>query len=61
MSARLFKYFDISPFYYFVKSISMLFRMDRMTRVMDEKRYLEFCRARAVSFKGKYSQWFQSK
>jgi len=40
--------------------LERLLRMDRMTRVMDEKRYLEFCRARAVSFKGKYSQWFQN-
>eukprot|EP00088_Acartia_fossae_P022257 TRINITY_DN234_c0_g2_i1.p1 TRINITY_DN234_c0_g2~~TRINITY_DN234_c0_g2_i1.p1 ORF type:complete len:325 (-),score=60.40 TRINITY_DN234_c0_g2_i1:475-1449(-) len=40
--------------------LERLARMDRITRIMDEKRYLEFCRARAVSFKGKYSQWFQS-
>jgi transcription initiation protein SPT3 len=40
--------------------LERLMRLDRMTRVMDEKRYREFCRAREVSFKGKYSQWFQN-
>jgi len=40
--------------------IERLQRLDRMTRNMDQKRYLEFCKSRNVSFKGKYSQWFQN-
>jgi len=36
-----------------------LVRYDRMTRNLDERKYSEFCKARAVSFRGKYSQWFQ--
>ncbi|XP_023341029.1 transcription initiation protein SPT3 homolog [Eurytemora carolleeae] len=37
-----------------------LVRHDRITKNLDERKYLDFCKARRVSFRGKYSQWFQS-
>lgn len=36
-----------------------LTRFDKITKNMDERKYLEFHKARCVSFRGKYSQWFQ--
>jgi len=37
-----------------------LVRFDKMSKNMDERKYMEFCKARSVSFRGKYSQWFQA-
>lgn len=39
--------------------VERLIRNDRVTRTMDEKRYEEFCKARAVGFRGQYSSKFQ--
>lgn len=36
-----------------------LVRNDKVTRTLDEKRYVEFCHARKASFRGKHSQKFQ--
>jgi len=36
-----------------------LVRNEKVTRNMDEKRYEEFCKARAVGFRGSYSMKFQ--
>jgi len=40
--------------------LERLVRNDRVTRTMDDKKYEEFCKARAVGFRGSYSQKFQS-
>jgi len=40
--------------------LERLVRNDRVTRTMDDKKYEEFCKARAVGFRGSYSQRFQS-
>lgn len=39
--------------------LERLVRNDKVTRNMDEKKYEEFCKARAVGFRGTYSQKFQ--
>lgn len=39
--------------------LERLVRNDGVTRHMDDKRYEEFCRARAVGFRGQYSARFQ--
>jgi len=39
--------------------LERLIRNDRVTRTMDDKKYEEFCKARAVGFRGSYSQKFQ--
>jgi len=40
--------------------VDRLVRNDKVTRNMDEKRYEEFCKARAVGFRGSYSMKFQA-
>jgi len=39
--------------------LERLVRNDKVTRTMDDKKYEEFCKARAVGFRGSYSQKFQ--
>ena len=46
---------------YFDESyLEKLLRNDKITKNMDEKRYEEYCKARAVGFRGSYSVKFQS-
>ena len=40
--------------------LERLVRNDRVTRNMDDKRYEEFCKARAVGFRGNYSTQFRA-
>jgi len=40
--------------------LERLVRNDKVTRNMDEKKYDEFCKARAVGFRGSYSMKFQA-
>eukprot|EP00092_Neocalanus_flemingeri_P031505 GFUD01034215.1.p1 GENE.GFUD01034215.1~~GFUD01034215.1.p1 ORF type:complete len:309 (+),score=85.82 GFUD01034215.1:43-969(+) len=40
--------------------LERLVRNDKVTRNMDEKKYEEFCKARAVGFRGSYSMKFQA-
>jgi len=40
--------------------LERLVRNDRVTRNMDDKRYEEFCKARAVGFRGNYSAQFRA-
>ena len=40
--------------------VERLLKNDKLTRKMDNKRYEEFCKARIVSFRGKYSAKYQA-
>jgi len=40
--------------------VERLLKNDKLTRKMDNKRYEEFCKARIVSFRGKYSAAYQA-